>query len=135
MSRSPAQLFCQLVGAVLVVTGLVGFVVSADFSVGSGVEAGKGTLLLFDVNGWHNLVHVLTGGVALAVSRSASAARVYALALGAVYLVVTILGFAAGTPLLGLIPINGPDNLLHLALAAAGLAAGLASPRVRPATA
>ena len=43
------------------------------------------------------------------------------------YGLVTVLGFAMGDNVLGIIPINAADNLLHLAIAAAGIAAGLAS--------
>jgi Domain of unknown function (DUF4383) len=54
-------------------------------------------------------------------------ARAYALGFGAVYLVVTIWGFVTGDQVLWLIPVDTADNILHLVIAAAGLAAGLSS--------
>ena len=60
-----------------------------------------------------------------------SAARAaYALGLGAVYLLVTLLGFIAGDgeEILNLIPVNTEDNFLHLLIGLAGIAAGLATP-------
>jgi hypothetical protein len=40
---------------------------------------------------------------------------------------VTIWGFVTGDQVLWLIPVDAADNVLHLLIAAAGLAAGLAS--------
>ena len=47
-----------------------------------------------------------------------------------VYLVVTLLGFAAGDggEILNLVPVNTEDNVLHLLIGFAGMAAGFATP-------
>ncbi len=124
--RSPAQLFALIFGAVLVAAGILGFFVDASFTVGSQLESGR--LILFDVNGWHNIVHLLSGAIGLAVVGSYAASRAYALGLGAVYVVVTILGFVYIPTIFELIPINTEDNFLHLAIAIAGIGAGLATP-------
>ena len=84
-------------------------------------------LIVFEVNGWHNIVHILSGLLGLALWRRRDSARAYALGFGAVYLVVTIWGFATGDQVLWLLPVDTADNLLHLVIAAAGLAAGLSS--------
>ncbi len=77
---------------------------------------------LFDVDLEHNIVHLVTGAVLLAVP-GAAALRV----LGVVYLVVTVLGFVMGPgELLGLVSVNGHDNWLHLALTVVLLAASMA---------
>ena len=123
--RTPAQLYSLLFGAVLLVAGLVGFLVDSSFGIGSDVDGSN--LIAFEVNGWHNLVHLASGAVGLALARSVAGARLYALGFGAVYLVVTLWGFVDGNSVLGLLPINMADNVLHLAIALAGLAAGLAS--------
>lgn len=127
--RSPAQLFALVFGAVLVAAGILGFFVSADFGVGGQTDTSS-RLLAFDVNGWHNIVHLVSGAIGLAVVGSYTGARVYALALGAVYAVLTILGFtvAVDEVLLGFVPINTADNFLHLAIAIAAIGAGLATP-------
>ena len=126
--RSPAQLFALVFGAVLVAAGILGFFVNASFEAGSAVE--RDTLILFDVNGWHNVVHLLSGAIGLAVVGNYAAARAYALGLGAVYVVIVILGFIVGDggEIFSLIPINTEDNILHILIAAAGIGAGLATP-------
>jgi hypothetical protein len=124
--RSPAQLFALVFGAVLVAAGILGFFVNTSFAVGSSLD--RDTLILFEVNGWHNVIHLLSGAIGLAVVGSYAGARAYALGLGAVYVVVTILGFAFQTEILTLIPINLEDNILHLLIAIAGIGAGLATP-------
>jgi hypothetical protein len=54
-------------------------------------------------------------------------ARLFALGFGTVYLLVTIWGFIDGNDVLGLIPVNAADNVLHIALSALGILAGLIS--------
>jgi hypothetical protein len=138
--KTLAQVYVMALGAVLVLVGIVGFLVEPSFGVGDSAE--RGTLILFDINGWHNVVHLLSGIVGLAMVGSAAKARLFAIGYGVVYVLVTILGFAVGDGglLLSLIPINTADNLLHLAIAVTGIAVGLASPatdapRRRPVTA
>ena len=60
-TSSPAQLYCTLVGAVLVIAGIIGFFYSASFDTGtSGVLANTDDVFgVLGVNGWHNLVHIL----------------------------------------------------------------------------
>jgi hypothetical protein len=84
---------------------------------------------ILDVNGWHNVVHVATGAVGLAVMGSAAAARTYALLFGVVYVVVAAWGFVVGdgSAILAIVPVNTADNILHLAIGVLGLAAGAAS--------
>jgi hypothetical protein len=126
--KTLAQVYVMALGAVLVLVGIVGFLVEPSFGVGDSAE--RGTLILFDINGWHNVVHLLSGIVGLAMVGSAAKARLFAIGYGVVYVLVTILGFAVGDGglLLSLIPINTADNLLHLAIAVTGIAVGLASP-------
>jgi hypothetical protein len=127
---SAARLYATVVGAVLTIGGIVGFFYSASF--GSPGEVDK-MLGIFEVNGWHNVLHLATGLLGLVAV--GFAARAYALGLGVVYLVVAIWGFiiGGGESILGIVPVNGDDNVLHLLLGVAGLAAGLATPGVRPA--
>lgn len=127
--RSPAQIYALVFGVVLVAAGILGFFYNATFGAGDDVER-DAVLGILDVNGWHNIVHIASGLVGLAVAGSWSAARMYALAFGAVYIVVTILGFVYGDgeAIFGLIPINTEDNILHLLIGVAGIAAGAASP-------
>ena len=131
--RTPAQLYALLFGVVLLAVGVVGFAVDGSFDSGSGIQGNE--LILFEVNGWHNLVHILSGVVGIALAGSRSGARAFAIGFGAVYLAVTVWGFVDGESVLGLLTVNTADNFLHLAIAALGLGAGLASaePRMAPA--
>jgi hypothetical protein len=124
---TPAQIYALAFGATLLLVGIVGFAVNSNFDTGDGVSTGD-KLIVFELNGWHNLVHIASGLLGLLLFRRNDTARLFALGFGAVYLIVTIIGFADGTDVLGLIPVNGADNVLHLLIAAAGLAAGLMSP-------
>ena len=127
--RSPAQVFGLVVGITLVAAGILGFFYNASFGTGDGTER-DAVLGILDVNAWHNIVHIATGGIALALAGSYSGSRVYAITFGVVYLLVTALGFIAGDgdEIFNLIPVNTEDNILHLLLGIAGIGAGLATP-------
>ncbi len=126
--KSLAQVYTLVLGVVLVLVGIIGFFVEPSFGVGDSAQ--RGTLIAFDINGWHNVVHLLSGLVGLAMVGTAAKARMFAIGYGAVYVLVTILGFIVGDGgyLLSIIPINTADNLLHLAIAVTGIGVGLASP-------
>ena len=129
-NRTPAQIYALVIGAVLVVAGIIGFFYSAAFGSPGDTDAVFGIL---EVNAWHNIVHIATG--ALGLLAVGYAARTYALGLGAVYAVVALWGFIIGDgeSILGFIPVNTEDNVLHALIAVAGIAAGLATSE-RPAT-
>ncbi len=134
--RSPAQVYALVIGGTLVLAGILGFFYNASFGTGDGTER-DAVLGILDVNGWHNVVHIATGALGLAVAGSYGSARGYAIGLGAVYLLVAGLGFIAGNgdEIFNLIPVNTEDNLLHVLLGIAGLGAGLATPAtVAPST-
>ena len=126
-TASPARLYCTLVGAVLVIAGIIGFFYSAGFDTGvNGVAADTDEVFgILAVNGWHNLVHIALGLLALAVAGRPPARAPTASAVGLLYLVLAIWGFAdSDNVILGLIPLNDEDNFLHLILGLTGLAAG-----------
>ena len=125
-NRTPAQLYALVVGAVLTAVGIIGFFYSAAFGTPGTVAPVLG---LLDVNGWHNVVHLATGALGLAMMGSVASARTYALGLGVVYLVVAVWGFVIGSgeAILTIVPVNTPDNFLHLALGILGVGAGSAS--------
>ena len=130
--KTLAQVYALALGGVLVLVGILGFLVEPSFSVGDSAQ--RGTLILFDINGWHNVVHLLSGIVGLAMAGTAAKARLFSIGYGVVYVLVTILGFVVGDGglLLSIIPINTADNLLHVVIAATGIAVGLASPAGSP---
>ena len=122
---SPARLYATVVGGILVIAGILGFFYSASFGSPGEVDDVLGIL---SVNAWHNIFHIVTGGIGLLVA--GYAARQYALWLGVIYIVLTIWGFAIGSgeSILGFIPINTEDNILHLILGLLGIGAALATP-------
>lgn len=132
--RSAAQWFCLVVGATLVVVGLLGFLAEATFDTSAGSDPGAldgEKFILFEVNGWHNVVHIASGLFLLALMRRHDTARLAALSFGAIYGIVTIIGLIDGNDVLGLFPVNAADNILHIVLTLAAFAAALAPVRDR----
>jgi Domain of unknown function (DUF4383) len=134
-ASSPARLYCLLVGAVLVVAGIIGFFYESSFAVGDEIVAND-VFGVLAVNGWHNLVHIAIGGVLLLAA--GSAARIAALGVGALYIALSILGFIAtgdsgigfiaeNNVLIDLVPVNNEDNVLHAILGVTGVLAGYAT--------
>ena len=131
-TSSPARLYCTLVGAVLVIAGIIGFFYSSGFDTGvAGVQKDTDAVFgILDVNGWHNVVHILLGVLALIAAGTPYGARLYCLGIGLVYVVLALWGFIDGDGvIIGLIPLNDEDNVLHLILGLTGLAAGAATPK------
>jgi hypothetical protein len=124
-ARTPAQWYCLLAGLSLLLAGVLGFVADASFDTGDDVDGGS--LVGFEVNAIHNLVHLASGLLLLAAARRRGAARAVAIAFGLVYGLVAIVGLVDGSDVLGLIPVNSADNVLHVALAALGILSGLIS--------
>jgi hypothetical protein len=124
-ASSPAKLYATLVGAALTIAGIAGFFYSASFGSPGRVDEAFGILA---INGWHNVFHLTSGLVGLAAA--GYVARQYALGFGLLYIVVAIWGFVMGSgeEILGIIPVNTEDNILHLILGLTGVAAGAATP-------
>ena len=102
-------------GVIFVLVGLAGYVPALT-------PDGK-LLGIFAVNGAHNLVHILTGAIALVIALASPAnLSMFFKVFGVVYGLVAVLGFFAGEqPLLGVIAHNMADTWLHVAIAAASL--------------
>ncbi|WP_299165385.1 DUF4383 domain-containing protein [uncultured Arthrobacter sp.] len=123
MKTSPNRLLATVFGAVYLLVGILGFFVTAgvDFFATEG-----NTLIVFEVNPLHNIIHLAIGAALLLGGlNSVSAAKGVNTTVGAVYLLVGILGlFLVGTSL-NIIALNGADNVLHLASAVLLLGVGL----------
>jgi hypothetical protein len=134
---TPAQMYCLAIGLTLLLVGLLGFIADATFdTAASGVDDDGGnangnlqgdSFLGFEVNGWHNIVHILSGLLLLSAFRRRGPAKTVALAFGLVYGLVAIIGLIDGNDVLGFIPVNPADNILHIALSALGILTGLMS--------
>ncbi len=123
---SPARLYATSVGGILVVAGIAGFFYSSSFGTPGAVDEMLGT---FAVNGWLNLLHILTGAIGLLVAGFAP--RRYAFWLGIAYLGLAGWGFTLGEgeSMLDLLPVDGGNNLLHLTLGLLGVGAALGTPK------
>jgi ABC-type transport system involved in multi-copper enzyme maturation permease subunit len=122
-ARHPAQLLALAIGAVYTLVGILGFFVTGFENFAA--ETNK-TLLGFEINPLHNIVHLVIGLAGLALWRRLDTARTYGWLLAAGYGLAFLYGlFAAGNSDINFLSINGADNVLHLLSAAAGLAIAL----------
>ncbi|MDM7855687.1 DUF4383 domain-containing protein [Cellulomonas alba] len=127
MGQSPNRIIGTAFGAVYLLVGIAGFFVTpgVDFAATSGK-----TLIVFAVNPLHNVVHLLIGAALLAAAlASASAARAVNTTVGAVYLLVGIVGLFLVGSSANILALNGADNVLHFASAVLLLGVGLAADR------
>lgn len=126
-AASPARLYATVAGALLLVVGIIGFFYSASFGAPGDVEAALGVLR---VNAWLNLLQIATGALGLLLA-TLGASRGYALAVGLLYTVLAIWGFAidGGDAILGFLPASGGDDTLRLVVGLLGLAAAAGTPR------
>jgi hypothetical protein len=133
-------LFALGFGAIYLLVGLVGFVPPLLGENLQGVMGPFAGLLLgiFAVNWFHNVAHLLIGIAGLAVYRSFAGSKAYALILGVAYTALFLLGIVSGDvgTLGGLLPLNAPDDVLHLltALVAFGAYFTARAPEQRTAT-
>ena len=108
-NRSVNSTVAAVFGAVYVLVGLAGFFVSETFAA-----TDDDTLLGFEVNHLHNIVHLLIGVALLAASRRTETARRLNLLIGGTYVVLGLIGwFITGTAA-NVLALNAPDHLLHL---------------------
>ncbi len=126
MRTSPNRLLATIFGGVYVLVGLLGFAVTGGLSF----IATEGNLLLgvFAVNPLHNIAHLLIGAALLiaGLSNVAAAKRVNTV-VGAVYLLLGIVGFFLVGTALNILALNTADHFLHLASAIVLLGVGLAA--------
>lgn len=118
---SLAQKFTRLFGAVYVLVGIIGFV---DLLGGTASQTGNTLLGIFGVTLLHNIVHLAVGAAFLVGSSSDDNAKKVSLAVGAVYVLVGVIGLFNIEFINDLLFINLADNLLHLGTGALALAVG-----------
>ncbi len=123
-----ARQYAQVVGVIVLVLGVVGLLLGDDALFG-----------LINIDIMEDIVHLVTGGLLAYVGFArvdAGLTRNVVGGIGAVYLLVGVLGFIA-PDLFGLLPhgYSVVDNLLHLALGALGIVVGWFLPRAATARA
>jgi hypothetical protein len=129
LRRTFAQWYCVLAGASLLLAGVLGFAADGGFDTGSSIDGDN--LIVFEVNGWHNLVHIGSGLLLLAAANYRPTAKTVAYVFGAVYGFVALWGLVDGDEVFNLIPVNPADNLLHIFLSAAAILCAYVSPTTK----
>ena len=119
--------YAQIIGVVLILVGIIGLVLGDQVWLG-----------ILNIDIFEDIVHLITGGLLAYVGfgrTDLATARNLVLALGVIYVVVGILGFAIPM-VFGLIPHGYTvfDDLLHLALGVLSLTLALFAPGGAPAT-
>lgn len=99
--------FTRILGWFFIIIGIAGFFTG-------------GTLIIFEVDPVHNVIHLATGVLALLADKK-GVADIFMKVFGAVYALVAVLGFAVNGDILGLIHTNMADNVLHAVVALACL--------------
>jgi hypothetical protein len=119
-TRSVNSTVAAVFGAVYALVGLAGFFVSETFAA-----TDDNTLLGFEVNHLHNIVHLLIGLALLGASRRTETARRLNLLIGGTYVLLGIVGWFIQDTAANIIALNEPDHLLHLASGAVLVAVAL----------
>lgn len=110
-----ADVVAKTLGVIFIIVGILGFFPNPLVSY-------RG---IFEVNTFHNIVHLITGGILLA-SPYYNVPVITLRVFGVIYAIMTILGFIS-LRTLEAIANNAPDNWLHLVLALVMLWAGFAA--------
>jgi hypothetical protein len=120
-----AKTAALVIGILFIAVGLLGFI---DNPIVYDSEKA-----IFHADTVHNCVHVISGLLFVLLALAApGSVRGFMIFFGIVYLLIGILGLASfGTSgmgkVLGFLNVNGNDNILHVALGAVILLAGLMS--------
>ena len=114
------QKFAVVFGVVFVIIGILGFIPAVS---------PQGHILgIFHINAAHNLVHIISGIIALWCGfKSVAYSQLFFRIFGVIYGLVALLGFYYGNQdILGLVANNTADTWLHVVVAAVWLYLGFA---------
>ena len=125
-AAGPATMFAWVFGAIFVIVGIWGFLLTG-FDNWAATDTNE-TVLWFEVNPLHNVVHLLVGGALLAGAAGGErGARAITMLVAVTYTIVGIVGFFATGTDWNVLALNTADNWLHLGTAALGFLAVMAS--------
>ena len=126
LTASPNRLVATIFGAVYLLVGLVGFFYTAGTPFASPGKSGNLILGIFEVNPLHNIAHLLIGAALLIAGLgTVSASKATNTTVGAVYLLLGIVGFFLVGTGANILALNTPDHFLHLVSAIVLLGVGL----------
>ena len=127
--RSLPRTLALVIGALFLLIGILGFVVTGFDNFAEHTDE---TLLGFEVNPLHNVVHIVVGLAGLLMSSSLSTARAFGWLLAIAYGGTFVLGLVVDDdPDQNFLSLNAADNVLHLVSAGLGLVIALAPARER----
>jgi hypothetical protein len=121
--KTVPEILALAFGAVYLLVGIVGFFVTG-FSDFFAHDTGK-NLLFFEINGMHNVVHIVIGVAGLLLGRTLAGARTYGWLLAVGYGAAFVYGLLAIGKDWDFLSINAADNVLHIATALVGLVIAL----------
>jgi hypothetical protein len=128
----------RLIGVSYVTLGLIGFIPVSWINPFHGEGVGAHYLFnLVAVDAIHNVIHLAIGASGLWAAATIERSRVWSVATGIVLLLVfaagmaqaAVEGFPADQRLLGLVTLNSPGHMLHLATGGLALYLGRAAAR------
>ena len=122
------QMFALAVGLAYLAIGIVGFAATGFTGITSD---GRDALLGFDLNVFHNVVHLAIGAGFLAVSRLSDPTITQGVVIGggAVYVLAGLLGFLNDLQILSIDSALAADNFLHLFSGLAAVTFGIIGAR------
>ena len=126
MTKSPNRLVAIIFGVIYLLVGLLGFAATPTI----GFVATEGGLLIgvFEVNPLHNVIHVIIGAALLIAGLAGvAAAKATNATVGAIYLLLGIIGFFLVGTEFNYLALNTNDHFLHLATAIVLLVVALAA--------
>ena len=130
--RSPIQSAALVVGLVLLLVGILGFIPGITSNYDelkfAGHDSDAQLLAVFDTSILLNLVYLLVGVAGLALARTYEGARNYLIGGGVIYLALFLYGaiWGADESSANFIPVNWADNVLHVVLGTGMILLGLA---------
>jgi hypothetical protein len=128
--RSAIQSVALIVGIVFLVVGILGFIPGITSNYDDLKFAGHNSdaqlLGIFDTSILHNIVHLLFGVTGITLAKTWDGARTFLIGGGVIYLVLFLYGAIwQGEAGSNWIPVNWADNILHFALGAGMIVAGV----------
>jgi hypothetical protein len=120
--RTVPEILALAFGAIYTLIGIIGFFITGFDNF---FEHTDKTLLGFEINGMHNVVHILIGVAGLVLGRTLAGARTYGWVLAVGYGAAFVYGLLAINKDWDFLSLNWADNILHLATALVGLVIAL----------
>lgn len=134
-SRRPVQIAALVAAVLFLVVGVLGFIPGATAHYSelrfAGPHSGAALFGVFGVSVLHNLVHLLFGVAGFVCARTPTAARMFLMIGGLVYLVLWIYGAAVDKhSAANFVPLDHADDWLHLGLGIGLIVLGVAGTAV-----